>query len=932
MRLPTSLIQTCKTWVLLIFLTAPLSQLLAQNTNYQYLSGTDKDHTVNWDFFINTGQRSGAWAKIAVPSNWEQQGFGTYNYFRDTKNPEETGQYKYHFTLPASYSDKNIFIVFEASMTDTKVMVNGQLAGPVHQGGFYRFKYNVTTLLKFGADNLLDVTVSKKSSNESVNQAERKADFWLFGGIFRPVYLEIVPKTFIDRIAIDAKANGDLSVDVFPVNTGANTTIKAQLEKLNGQRVGLPFSMPVQPGLQKLTLKHQEKNILPWNPESPNLYNLVVTLKGPNGIIHRVKQRFGFRTAELRPHDGFYVNGVKVIFKGVCRHSEWPESGRALSKEINVNDVKLMKEMNMNAVRMSHYPPDQNFLDACDSLGLFVLDELTGWQAKYDTEVGRKLVKELVVRDVNHPCVVIWDNGNEGGFNTDLDSDYAKYDPEARLVIHPWEKFNGTDTKHYPDYNYVANAVLYGKEVFFPTEFMHGLEDGGHGAGLDDFWGLMSKHPYGAGGFLWSFHDEGVARTDRNGEIDIQGNQAPDGILGPHREKEASYYTIKEIWSPVVIDQKSIPQNFDGRLPVENKYLYTNLNKCSFKWQLVSLPAPGNIPQQNKVDASGTAKPIDLPPGAKGFLQLVLPSYNNSDVLYVTVRDQWNKEIFTRSWPLKIPGEPLDKHVAKANTKTGANNNFAAGIIDSSLVITADGILYYFDTSTGYLQKVITPKGEISLSGGPALAGTKQTLKKLNHYAAGNDYIVEPVYEGESRYKVQWVFSAGKPVKLSYQYGQKGEFNFSGVTFNYPENLVTGMKWEGRGPYRVWKNRLKGQQFGVWHKQYNNTITGESWVYPEFKGYHSEVYWVTIENKQSPFTVYTGSSGIFLEMLHPAKPAYALNENTNPPFPEGNIGFLNTISPIGTKFQPAEKLGPQSQKNIQLNYTDTKGILWFDFR
>ena len=104
-------------------------------------------------------------------------------------------------------------------------------------------------------------------------------------------------------------------------------------------------------------------------------------------------------------------------------------------------DVKLMKEMNMNAVRMSHYPPDQHFLDVCDSLGMFVLDELTGWQAKYDTIVGRKLVKELVVRDVNHPSIVIWDNGNEGGFNFALDGDYAKYDPQDRLVIHPWEHF-----------------------------------------------------------------------------------------------------------------------------------------------------------------------------------------------------------------------------------------------------------------------------------------------------------------------------------------------------------------------------------------------------------------------------------------------------------------------------------------------------------
>ncbi len=166
--------------------------LFAQTTQIVYLSGTDKDHTVKWDFFINTGQKSGSWNKIAVPSNWELQGFGTYNYFQDTKNPEEQGLYRYHFSADAAWSSRKVFIVFEGAMTDTKVLINGQLAGPMHQGGYYRFKYDISNLLKTG-DNLLDVAVSKKSANASINLAERRADFWQFGGIYRPVYLEIVP-------------------------------------------------------------------------------------------------------------------------------------------------------------------------------------------------------------------------------------------------------------------------------------------------------------------------------------------------------------------------------------------------------------------------------------------------------------------------------------------------------------------------------------------------------------------------------------------------------------------------------------------------------------------------------------------------------------------------------------------------------------------
>jgi hypothetical protein len=138
------------------------------------------------------------------------------------------------------------------------------------------------------------------------------------------------------------------------------------------------------------------------------------------------------------------------------------------------------------------------------------------------------------------------------------------------------------------------------------------------------------------------------------------------------------------------------------------------------------------------------------------------------------------------------------------------------------------------------------------------------------------------------------------------------------------------MKWLGRGPYRVWKNRMKGQQFGVWHKDYNNSVTGETWGYPEFKGYHAEVNWVIIENEESPFTVYSADKNMFLQMLHPAREKDAPdNNNVDPPFPAGNIGFLKAISPMGTKFHTAIQMGPQGQ----LNHSDgeVSGTLWFDF-
>ncbi len=851
----------------------------AQETVIKYLSGTDKDHTVSWDFFCTTGRNSGRWSKIPVPSNWEMQGFGTYNYFTDKENPDETGLYKYRFSIPAEWRRSCVFIVFEGSMTDTEVRINGKLAGPVHQGGFYRFKYEIDRFIKPGG-NLLEVKVSKRSANASINNAERTADFWQFGGIFRPVFLEAMPQIHIDHIAIDARADGNLRVDVHAFSPDTPYRIRAQVQTLSGERVGEDM-LTLDPASPPITFCGKYNGIKPWNPESPQLYNLVVSIINAGGTpVHTVVQRFGFRTVELRIHDGLYVNGKKVILKGVCRHSEWPESGRTLSKTISLLDIGLMKDMNMNAVRMSHYPPDQHFLDACDSLGMFVLDELTGWQAKYDTVVGERLLRELVTRDVNHPSVIIWDNGNEGGWNTALDDQFRLYDPQNRPVIHPWERFNGTDTRHYPNYNYVANSVLYGQDVFFPTEFMHGNYDGGAGAGLEDFWDLILKHPYGAGGFLWVFADGGIVRTDKDSVLDTANDSAPDGVLGPHREKEASFYTIKQLWSPIVIERKNIPPDFDGQIAIGNRYIYTDLDRCRLSWKLVSFPGPEAGTTQPITKARADLPSFQLAPGQTGTLFLDLPSaWRQCDALYLTAIDPHGREIFTWTWPIQPPRTPADsassKSIGQISKITGTDQQ-------TDFVVAANGISYFFDKATGLLEKVVNNRGEISLSGGPVQTGVDHTLKEFKTFYSGEAFIVEPVYEGESYFSVMWTFAPNKLAKLEYRYSyekhfsQTGGVDFMGIGFNYPEEKITGMKWLGRGPYRVWKNRMKGQQFGVWHKDYNNTVTGASWQYPEFKGYHADLLLGSHrEQGVSVYRVHGGSIGI------PCKCCDPIIQNTN---------------------------------------------------
>ena len=898
---------------IIIFLLLCVNFLNAQHTEVKYLSGTDKDNTVDWDFYVTDGMNSGEWNTIPVPSQWELQGFGAYNYGRE--NPEEMsdekGMYKYSFEVPANWKKKKVNIVFEGSMTDTDVKINGKSAGPIHQGSFYRFKYDISKLLNYGKENLLEVTVSKKSANESVNEAERYADYWIFGGIFRPVYLEALPKEHIERFALDAKANGDFYLETFLQNINQADRLEAYVTTLANKEVGKPMVVAMKKNNTRKELKTTFNNIKSWNPEFPNLYKIKLKLFNGNELIHQVEDRFGFRTVELRPHDGIYVNGERVIFKGVNRHSFWPTSGRTTSKTLSIQDIKLMKEMNMNAVRMSHYPPDVHFLDACDSLGLFVLDELAGWQDAYDTKAGKILVKEMITRDVNHPSIVVWSNGNEGGNNFELDDDFHLYDPQDRPLIHPWAIFRDTDTQHYKDYNCCTGTLFHGEDVFFPTEFLHGLFDGGHGAGLEDHWNLMMGNPLSAGGFLWVFADEGVVRTDMDDKVDVFGSNAPDGIVGPYREKEGSFYTIKEIWAPVQPQINHITHAFDGKIKLENDFIYTNLNQCEFGYQLVKFPTPDEEDISYKTMSQGDIKAPDVAPKLSGHLMIDLPeNWQQNDALILTTWDPHGNEIYSWNYPINQPTSVAQSIVNKkpiAKISVSEESGF--------IVIEASNTTYKFDQNKGLLAEVHKNGQQVSFNNGPQLATGDASFKSLEHFREADNYKVVMNYEGDMEKAVFTIYPSGW-LELDYDYLIQGRHDFMGINFDYPQEKVNGVKWLGNGPYRVWKNRLKGVELNVWQKDYNNSVTGESWNYPEFKGFHSNLYWAVLDTDELPITMVSASDNMYLRLFTPAEPEGAYNDNTEPAFPDGNISFLNGINAIGTKFKKPEQLGPQSRPNL----------------
>lgn len=908
----------------------------AQQTEKLYLSGTGSDKTVQWEFFCTAGMNSGKWTTIPVPSCWELQGFGKYDYgfAKDSVRGKEKGLYKYNFTVPSKWKGKRINIVFEGSMTDTEVKINGKLAGEIHQGAFYSFKYNITGLLKYDATNVLEVTVAKHSSNESVNAAERRADYWIFGGIFRPVYLEAVPSAYIGATNINAAADGTLSGWFRVDGSGPSDKGTVQLYSMDGKLIGQTEGVDLSDSWTHYMFSKKFPSIKTWNPESPVLYKAVFNIYYKGKLLHSVNQRIGFRTVEVRQRDGVYINGVRVKMKGVNRHSFRPETGRTLSKKQSIEDVLLMKEMNMNAVRMSHYPPDDHFLDVCDSLGLFVIDELVGWHGHYDTPTGTKLVEEMIRHDQHHPSIVIWANGNEGGHNFELDSLFARFDIQKRPVIHPWQLFGGIETQHYREYNYGIGNYEYGREIVMPTEFLHGWFDGGHGAGLEDYWEKMWHDPLSAGGFLWDFADQGVIRKDLKDSIDTDKHRGADGILGPHHEKEASFYAIKEIWSPVRFEDKQITPQFDGVFNIENRFHYTNTSECVFAYELNKSLQSGDNYKTPGGFIEGKITAPALRPGEKGQIKIPLPAnWKDFEILRITVK-RGAEVLLKKSYSLSH--NSYDEWAISSGELRPAESTLSE--TDSLFIVKANGVEINIHKRTGLLTNVIGRRGVVPFNNGPIIQEGANNFSVFTAKRIEDTIIIASTFDRKEHYNtLEWTIYRSGKVKMKVRYFPSAYFtSMVGVNFSYPENRIKWVDYIGDGPYRVWKNRLRGNQFGYWRKMYNNTETGESpWIYPEFKGYYSNFHFGHINGDDHDIFITTNNEDLFLRLFTPAWKTDQWH-NYEPLFPSGDISFMQGIPSIGTKNQRNETTGPMGFKNIFYDYEKDPSRalqieLFFDF-
>ncbi|MCF0244872.1 MAG: glycoside hydrolase family 2 [Bacteroidaceae bacterium] len=951
----------------------------AQNsleTQRKYLSGHGCDDMVEWDFYCTKGNNSGKWTKIGVPSCWELQGFGTFQYgmkFYGKAFPEgiadEEGQYKYKFRLPKEWANHHIDLIFEAAMTDMSAKINGRKAVGSHQGGFYRITADVSDRVFFGdKENVLEVTVAKESKNAGVNLSERRADYWNFGGLWRPVFIECKPAINIERTVIDGQASGLFRAQVL-VSAAMNGKVKTRITDLQTMKVVAEQTNDIRSGANYCDISMSVKSPKLWTAETPNRYAVEFTLIDAQGkTLHIARDKFGFRTIETREGDGMYINGKKVNIRGVNRHSFWPESGRTLSKQKNIDDVKMIKSMNMNSVRLSHYPADPEFYDACDSLGLYVMSELTGWHGHHETVVGRQLVKEMLTRDLNHPSVIWWSNGNEKGWNTELDCEFHKWDfLQKRPVIHPQGNFSGYETMHYRSYGETEEHMRR-PQIFMPTEFLHALYDGGAGAGLYDYWKLMRSWKRCQGGFIWAFADEGVVRVDEGGRIDNVGNYGADGIVGPHHEKEGSYWTVKEIWSPVWFDARfKFNADFNGTIPVENRYDFLNLKDVRFDVEWIAFETGTDC--KEKVVAKTSVTGLDIEPGKKGLLKTG-SAPKDADALRIKATDTYGCEIF--DWTYfkefkELKGVQGDFENLESPKAQELESSQGVNSVTQGTTVEKGGVKYEFCAKTGQLKSVTTKKGVYPMKNGPrffayrrsdrsfdqfynhdvkdaeklkttyleydylgrtnsdgttAAIDDRETLKSFNIYSGDTTTVVAEYSLGAIE-RVIWKIAPDGSAKMAFSYIFNGVVDIMGVMFDIEEQDVLNKKWLGNGPYRVWKNRLHGPQYGVWQNDYNDPVPGETFIYPEFKGYFSNVTWMKLGVKTSgangSITIKPNCPAMFeAEDLKPAnivgvfQPRDGRDELLYT-LPKTGISLIQVIPGVRNKVNNTDLNGPSAQ-------------------
>ena len=578
------------------------------------------------------------WDTITVPSNWEIQGFGEpiirniqYVFspnppYIDVDNP--VGTYRRTFTVPRNWQEREVFLHFGSISGYARIYVNGQQVG-MTKVSKTPAEFNVTNYLKEG-ENLLAVQIYRWHDGSYMEDQ----DFWRLTGIERDVFLQAYPKLTIwdfflksslDSIYKNGIFNATVDLREFTGNNVKKGTLKLELLDKTGKIVlSQQKKFDIEDEFTQLAFSGVIKNVSKWNAEKPSLYDCVITLwDDKNKQLAVTACKTGFRKIEIK-NARLLVNGVPTYIKGVNRHEHNDSLGHVQTREIMMNDLKLIKQLNMNAVRTSHYPNHPLFYKLCDQYGIYIIDEAniethgmgsvpyfkdtiphpayrSEWYAAHVDRITR-----MVERDKNHPCVIGWSLGNECGNGIVFHDEYKRlkeYDPSRFVQFEQaWEDWN-TDIvcPMYPNMWKITEYAKSGKQrPFIMCEYAHA--QGNSNGNFKDLWDVIYDSPNLQGGFIWDFMDQGFKMKtepgdgriywtyngkmgsykwleDRKGEL----NTGTDGLISANGIPKPQAYEVKKVYQYIQFNAKDLSK---GIISIKNRYDFTNLNEYAFTWEV----------------------------------------------------------------------------------------------------------------------------------------------------------------------------------------------------------------------------------------------------------------------------------------------------------------------------------------------------------
>ena len=615
--------------------------------------------------FAAPGFDDSAWDKIAVPSNWEFQGYGIPIYINspfewspDSGGKEPTfpdvvpgGLYRVKFTIPASWRNRQVFIQFGGVKSGFMLYLNGRQVG-YSEDSKNPAEFNLTPYLKDG-ENVLAMEVHRWSSG-SYYECQ---DFWRISGIERDVYLTARPQVLIRALVVESPLSGDFRDGVLdfgvklaaPGGKGGRVQLALSLLDPDGKEIWSERkSADVAPARsltdgETVSFHHIVRNVQAWSAEKPVLYTALLALTGEDGNTEYTSQRIGFRTARVEGTN-FLVNGRRVMIKGVNIHEHAPYTGHVVSEELMRRDFELMKQHNINAIRTSHYPQQRRFYELCDEYGFYVCSEANveshGWRGVardasfYPTMLEREL--GMYERTKNYACVVIFSLGNEAGFGTNFENGYKalKAKEKMRPVV-----FGDAGSGPYTDIiwpMYPSESSLLATDArtldkpYINCEYAHAM--GNSTGDLVDLWEVYYNARQLQGGFIWDWVDQGEW-VDRDGgfwayggdfgdKTPSDGNFNSNGLVSPDRTPHPGMQEVKKVYQNILFE---LVGNTPSGVIVEatNRFFFTDLADFDFGY-VVRVDGenvrPGILPQVKAAPGEKVRFELAVPAPADGAL------------------------------------------------------------------------------------------------------------------------------------------------------------------------------------------------------------------------------------------------------------------------------------------------------------------------